>query len=128
MPGFFAIVASTATSKGDKLKQEEQGLFSGALTWIVYIVMSTLGALANYADKIDKGEKFSITTLILRWVIAAFASSIMALYGESQEWDKRFIFIVCGIAGYMGVTAIKMGENILKQRFGGSTPPEDKKE
>jgi len=109
------------------LKSDDQGLISTALTWIGYFVISTLGALANYADKIDKGEKFSISTLILRWVIAAFASSIMALYGESQQWDVRFIFIACGIAGYMGVTAIKMGENILKQRFG-TTPPEDKKE
>lgn len=128
MPGFFAIVATTDSRKGEKLKQDEPGALSGLLTWIVYIAISTLGALANYADKIDKGEKFSIKTLILRWVIAAFASSMTALYGESQEWDKRFIFIVCGIAGYMGVTAIKMGENILKQRVGGATPPEDKKE
>lgn len=109
------------------MKQDDHNFISGVLAWIGYIAIATLGALANYADKVDKGEKFSITTLLLRWVIAAFASSIMALYGESQDWDKKFIFIACGIAGYMGVTAIKFGENILKQRFGGS-PPEEKKE
>ena len=108
------------------MKPEDQSYFDVAVTWLIYLVMSTLGALANYADKVDRGEKFSILTLILRWFIAAFASSLVGFYGELQAWDKRFIFILCGMAGYMGVTVIKMIERVIKSRFSGNTPEENK--
>lgn len=106
---------------GHKVKQD-QDLLTTIGSWLIYVVMSTLGALANYAEKVDKGEKFSLKTLMLRWIVAAFASAMAALYAESQGWDKRFIFMICGVAGYMGVSAIKMCENLLRNRMGVPTP------
>lgn len=109
------------------MRSDEQGFWHTAGAWLIYIAMSTLGALANYAEKVDKGERFSVKTFLLRWVIAAFASSMAGLYGESQDWDKRFIFMVCGVAGYMGVTAIKIGENLIKNRAGATSAPEERR-
>lgn len=90
-------------------------------TWLIYIVMASLGCLANYANKIDNGEKFSLKTLATRWIVALFAATLAGLWGESQHWDKIFIFMVCGLAGWMGVSAIKIAENLIKQRSGGNS-------
>lgn len=101
----------------DVKPDDNQGVLDVAISWLIYIVMCTLGALANYADKVEKGEKFSIKTFILRWLTAAFAASMAALYGESQLWDQRFIYMVCGVSGYMGVKAINIGEGLIRSKF-----------
>lgn len=128
MPGFFVIVASTKPkNQGAKVQHDENNIWQTAAKWIVYLAMSTLGALANYADKVDKGEKFSLSTLILRWIVAAFAAAMAGLYCESKDLGFLYTSMICGVSGYSGVTAIKAFQTMLRNLTGAASPPEDKK-
>lgn len=128
MPGFFVIVAPTRdTHRAKTVQHDDNNLWQQFAKWLVYIAMGTLGALANYADKVDKGEKFSLSTLALRWIVAAFAASMAGLYCESKELGFLYTSMVCGVCGYSGVTAIKAFQNMLKNITGGNNPPGDNK-
>lgn len=109
------------------MQHDDSSLWQTVAKWLVYIAMATLGALANYADKVDKGEKFSVVTLSLRWIVAAFAAAMAGLYCESKDLGFLYTSMICGICGYSGVTAIKIFQNIFKNFTGGSTPPGDNK-
>lgn len=96
----------------------DQDLFSVIGSWIIYIVMAVLGCLANYASRVDAGEKFSIKTLVLRIIVSMFAATLVGLWGDSSGWDLKFICMACGLAGWMGVGAVKMIENAARSRSG----------
>lgn len=113
----FAIVARI-TCKGAGNVKPDQDLLGTIGSWIIYIVMAVLGCLANYASRVDSGEKFSIKTLALRIIVSVFAATLAGLWGDSAGWDRKFIFMACGLAGWMGVGAIKMIENVAKSRSG----------
>lgn len=110
------------------MQHDDNNLLQQLAKWLVYIAMSTLGALANYADKVDKGEKFSLATLALRWIVAAFAAAMAGLYCESKDLGFLYTSMICGISGYSGVTAIKAFQTMLRNITGGSTPPGDNKQ
>lgn len=96
----------------------EQDLVSLIGSWVIFIVMAVIGCFANYASKIDSGEKFSLKTLALRLIIAIFAAVLVGLWGDLEGWDRRLTFMACGLAGWMGVSLIKLIENIIKRKAG----------
>lgn len=105
------------------MQHEDNNLLQQFGRWAIYIAMATLGALANYADKVDKGERFSVSTFLLRWIVAAFAAAMAGLYCESKDMGFLYTSMICGICGYSGVTAIKAFQNMAKNLTGGSNPP-----
>lgn len=83
------------------------------LSMLIALAITTLGAIASYANRVIKGEKFSWFVLLLQVIVSIFSGAMMILAGIHYMWPMEVTGGICGLAGWSGPTLIKA----LEARF-----------
>lgn len=90
------------------------------LSMLVALLMTTLGAVASYANRVIKGDKFSWFILTLQIIVSVFAGSLMILAGIHYMWPLEVTGGICGLAGWSGPALIKALEARFLSKAGGA--------
>lgn len=88
------------------------------LSMIVALLMTALGAIASYANRVIKGEKFSWLVLMMQVIVSIFSGSLMIMAGIHYQWPMEVNGGICGLAGWSGPALIKALEARLLSKAG----------
>ncbi|CAG9426026.1 phage holin family protein [Providencia alcalifaciens] len=83
------------------------------LTVMLVGLMTLLGSIASYANKVLKGEPFRLGLFIAQVIISMFAGSMVLLAASYFAWQPEIAGGVAGMAGWTGAA----GVSALEKRF-----------
>ncbi|HHH0489469.1 TPA: phage holin family protein [Yersinia enterocolitica] len=81
------------------------------------LMMTALGAVANYAWRVINGEKFRLSFFIMKLSISIFAGALVLLAASSLNWSAELAGGVAGLSGWSGASAIRALESRFLQRL-----------
>jgi len=94
-------------------------LLSKLMEWALYLFLTFAGFGASQAVKLESGEPFVKSRFFLRAFASLFAGLLAGLYGDYSKLSIQLIAAFCGLAGFAGVSFIRMIEPIIFRPFGG---------
>lgn len=90
------------------------------IMYLLVLLMSLLGALASYANRVLAGEQFRWTTLVLQAIVSIFAGSLVVMIAVLFDWEPELAGGISGLAGWSGAGFIKALEERLLSRVRGN--------
>ncbi|HHR5910307.1 TPA: phage holin family protein, partial [Providencia alcalifaciens] len=76
------------------------------LTVMLVSLMTLLGSIASYANKVLKGEPFRLGLFIAQVIISMFAGSMVLLAASYFIWQPEIAGGVAGMAGWTGAAGV----------------------